>query len=152
MGAIVTRTNVAYANVSVAVVPCSYFCVPNFIAIVPFLLLKNRWGFFFLFWLLLLLFAKAKSTPSRRPKTGVWQFAWNILMIFLRYDGYMPEKHHRNAWKVTDICLIFTRYMPYICLRNTLDMPKIYPTYIQDKLDIYLIHIWDILKIYPRYA
>ena len=27
MGAFVTRTNVACTNVSVAVVPCSYFCV-----------------------------------------------------------------------------------------------------------------------------
>ena len=38
--------NVAYANVSVAVVPCSYFGVPNFISIVTFLLRKIRWGFF----------------------------------------------------------------------------------------------------------
>ena len=45
MGAIVTRTNVACANASVAVVPCSYFGVPNFISIVTFLLKKVRWGF-----------------------------------------------------------------------------------------------------------
>ena len=45
MGAIVTRTNVACRNVSVAVVPCSYFGVPNFIPIVTFLLKKVRWGF-----------------------------------------------------------------------------------------------------------
>ena len=36
--------------------------------IVPFLLRKFRWGF-----LLLLLFAKVKLTPSPRPKTGVRQ-------------------------------------------------------------------------------
>ena len=45
MGAIVTRTNVACTNVSVAVVPCSYFGVPNFISIETFLLKKVRWGF-----------------------------------------------------------------------------------------------------------
>ena len=45
MGAIVTRTNVACTNVSVAVVPCSYFGVPNFISIVTFFLKKVRWGF-----------------------------------------------------------------------------------------------------------
>ena len=44
-GAIVTRTYVACANVSVAVVPRSYFGVPNFIPIVTFLLKKVRWGF-----------------------------------------------------------------------------------------------------------
>ena len=45
MGVIVTRTNVACANISVAVVPRSYFGVPNFIPIVMFLLKKVRWGF-----------------------------------------------------------------------------------------------------------
>ena len=33
------------ANVSVEVVPCSYFGLPNFISIVTFLLKKVRWGF-----------------------------------------------------------------------------------------------------------
>ena len=45
MGAIVTLINVACAIVSVAVVPCSYFGVPNFISMVTFLLKKVRWGF-----------------------------------------------------------------------------------------------------------
>ena len=45
MGAIVTRTNVACGNGSVAVVPCSYFGGQNFIPIVTFLLKKGRWGF-----------------------------------------------------------------------------------------------------------
>ena len=45
MGAIVTGTNVTCTNVSVAVVPCSYFGVPNFISTVTFLLNKVRWGF-----------------------------------------------------------------------------------------------------------
>ena len=45
MGEIATRTNVACTNVSVAVVPCSYFGVPIFIPIVTFLLKKVRWGF-----------------------------------------------------------------------------------------------------------
>ena len=45
MGAIVNKINVACANVSVAVVPCSYFGVPNFISIVTFLLKKVGWGF-----------------------------------------------------------------------------------------------------------
>ena len=45
MGVIVTRTNVACTNVSVAVVPCFYFGVPNFISIAMFLLIKVRWGF-----------------------------------------------------------------------------------------------------------
>ena len=45
MGAIVTRTNVACGNVSVAVVPCSYFGVPNFISILMLLLKKISWGF-----------------------------------------------------------------------------------------------------------
>ena len=44
MGAIVTRTNVACANVSVAVGPCSYFGVTNFISIITFILKKVRWG------------------------------------------------------------------------------------------------------------
>ena len=43
MGAIVTRTNVACTNVSVAVVPGSYFGVLNFIPIVTSLLKKVRW-------------------------------------------------------------------------------------------------------------
>ena len=42
MGAIVTRANVACTIVSVAVVPSSYFGVPNFIPIVTFLLKKVR--------------------------------------------------------------------------------------------------------------
>ena len=45
MGAIVTRTNVACVNVSVAAGPCFYFGVPNFIAIVTFFLKNVRWGF-----------------------------------------------------------------------------------------------------------
>ena len=45
MGAIVTRTNVACENVSVAVVPCSIFGVPNFISLVTFILKKVMWGF-----------------------------------------------------------------------------------------------------------
>ena len=45
MGAIVTMTNVACGNVSVAGAPCSYFGVPNFIPIGTFLLIKVRWGF-----------------------------------------------------------------------------------------------------------
>ena len=45
MGEIVTRTNVACGNVSVVVVPCSYFGVPNYISIVTFLLKKVRLGF-----------------------------------------------------------------------------------------------------------
>ena len=45
MGVIVTRTNVAGVNVSVAVVPCYYFGMPNLISIVTFLLKKVRWGF-----------------------------------------------------------------------------------------------------------
>ena len=47
MGAIVTRTNVACGNVSVAVVPRSYFGAPNFIsmAMATSLLKKVRWGF-----------------------------------------------------------------------------------------------------------
>ena len=44
MGAIVTKINVASANVSVAVVPCFFIGVPNFISIVTFLLKKVRWG------------------------------------------------------------------------------------------------------------
>ena len=39
MGTIVTRTNVACVNVSVTVVLCFYFCEPNFIPIIPILLM-----------------------------------------------------------------------------------------------------------------
>ena len=45
----------------------SYVCVPNFIPIVSSHLRKFRWGSLFL--LLLLLFAKVKSTPSPRSLT-----------------------------------------------------------------------------------
>ena len=61
----------------------SQVCVPNFIPIVLFLLRKLRWGFF------LLLFAKVKSTPSPRPKTGVWQYSWPHKIIRLMAKIYL---------------------------------------------------------------
>ena len=58
MGVIVTRTNVAWANVTF-----SYFGVPNFISIVTFLLKLIRWGF--LVDVVLLHGGKVKSIPLR---------------------------------------------------------------------------------------
>ena len=72
--------------------------MPNLRPLVPFLLWKIRWGFLlfllFLFLFLLLLFGKVKSIPSTRPKSGVWQH-WFLVVL----DNGIDQQNFRGSLK-----------------------------------------------------
>ena len=72
----------------------SQVCVPNFRPVAPSLLWKIRWGFFLFLFFLLLLFGKVKSTSSPRPKSGVWQH-WFLVVL----DNGIDQQNFRGSLK-----------------------------------------------------